>query len=80
LIIGATTSPKYNWVAKERPDMKVVFPEFVEAVRQVWVTGEEADVAALEEKYKVPALHGQKICITGFSDRKCSLWKRQELT
>src|ERR1700761_2558525 len=44
LIIGATTSPKYNWVAKERPDMKVVFPEFIEAVRQIWMNGEEDDV------------------------------------
>jgi DNA replication regulator DPB11 len=70
LVIGTTNSPKYNWVAKERPDMKVVFPEFMLAVRDIWIKGEEANVAELEEMYRVPALYGQKICITGFRDRK----------
>jgi DNA replication regulator DPB11 len=69
LIIGATNSPKYNWVAKERPDMKVLFPGFVEAMREIWMSGEEANVPELEEQYKVPALFGLRICITGFNNR-----------
>jgi DNA replication regulator DPB11 len=70
LIIGATDSLKYNWVAKERPDMKVVFPRFIEALREIWMKGEEPNVKSLEEEYKVPALHGQRICITGFGSGK----------
>jgi hypothetical protein len=45
-----------------------VFPDFVEAVRQVWLKGEDVDVAFLENTHKVPALFEHQICLTGFTD------------
>ncbi|KAK4903824.1 hypothetical protein LTR28_001089, partial [Elasticomyces elasticus] len=66
LLVGNIDTPKYKFVAKERPDMKVLKPEWVEAVRSVWVAGDDVDVAALEEQYKMPTFAGVKICLTGF--------------
>jgi DNA replication regulator DPB11 len=69
LVIGETCTPKYAYVAKERPDVKVVLPEFFDAVREAWMSGEEVDVAAAETKHRAPALYGLRICLTGFTTR-----------
>ena len=69
LIVGDTDTPKYKYVAKERPDVRVLRPEWVEAVRSVWLEGGETDVAALELRYRLPTFAGLKICVTGFEDR-----------
>ncbi|KAK4998107.1 protein kinase activating protein dpb11 [Elasticomyces elasticus] len=66
LLVGNIDTPKYKFVAKERPDMKVLKPEWIEAVRSVWVAGDDVDVAALEEQYRMPTFAGVKICLTGF--------------
>ena len=76
LIIGNIDTAKYQYVARERPDVKVLLPSFVEAVRDSWKAGEDADVAALERQHRVPTYYGLKICLTGFDD----LDRRQELT
>ena len=68
LIVGDVDTPKYKYVAKERPDIKVVLSEWVEAVRQSWMQGGEPDVEELDQKFRVPALYGLRICITGFED------------
>ncbi|KAJ5140256.1 hypothetical protein N7448_003664 [Penicillium atrosanguineum] len=68
LLVGATDSPKYKFVARERNDVAVLKPEWIEAVRQSWMQGEDTDIRALEEQYKVPAFFNLTICITGFSD------------
>ncbi|KAI9678709.1 MAG: hypothetical protein M1817_005766 [Caeruleum heppii] len=68
LIVGATDTPKYKYVAKERPDVKVLSPEWIGAIRKSWLEGEEIDVRALEETHKLPSLAGLKICLTGFDD------------
>ncbi|KAI9375263.1 BRCT domain-containing protein [Aspergillus egyptiacus] len=68
LLVGETDTPKYKFVARERPDVVVLKPEWVEAVRQSWMQGGDTDIHALEEKYKLPTFTGTAICITGFED------------
>lgn len=68
LLVGATDSPKYKFVARERNDVLVLKPEWIEAVREPWMQGEDTDTHALENQFKLPAFFGLTICITGFSD------------
>jgi DNA replication regulator DPB11 len=70
LLVGDVNTLKYKYVAKERPDVKVVRPEWVGAVRDSWLDGGETNVLELEEKYKVLPFHSYKICVTGFDDGK----------
>ena len=77
LIVGEINTAKYKFVARERADVTVLKPEWVEAVRQSWMQGEDTDVRGLEEQYKFPTFAGLCICITGFEDSK---WKRTMLT
>lgn len=70
LIVGETKTPKYNFVAKERSDVKVLRAEWVEAVRSSWMLGGDTDVPVLEEEYRLPALAGLSISLTGFNDSK----------
>lgn len=69
LLVGDIDTPKYKYVAKERPDVKVVLPAWLEAVRQSWMEGGATDVSTFEEQYKVPPLYNLRISITGFDDR-----------
>ncbi|KAI4699971.1 hypothetical protein J4E81_004004 [Alternaria sp. BMP 2799] len=69
LIVGSTDSAKYRYVAKSREDVKVLSPEWLEALREVWMTGDDdLDMAALEKEYRMPTLAGLKICLTGFDN------------
>ncbi|KAL4795872.1 hypothetical protein BDV19DRAFT_362229 [Aspergillus venezuelensis] len=68
LIVGETSTAKYKFVARERPDVVVLQPEWVEAVRQSWIKGGDTNIQELEEQYKLPTFAGTAICITGFED------------
>ncbi|KAL4973987.1 BRCT domain-containing protein [Aspergillus desertorum] len=68
LIVGETSTEKYKFVARERPDVVVLRPEWIEAVRQSWMQGGDTDIHALEEQYRLPTFSGTAICITGFED------------
>ncbi|KIW64241.1 hypothetical protein PV04_09188 [Phialophora macrospora] len=68
LIVGSTDTLKYQYVAREREDIKVLLPEWIEAVRDHWINDLPLDLNALALKYRVPTLAGLKICITGFDD------------
>jgi DNA replication regulator DPB11 len=68
LVVGELNTPKYRYVAKERPDVKVLDHGWVEAVRQSWIEGGETDVRMLEERHKFPVFSGLKICFTGVED------------
>ncbi|CAN9235996.1 unnamed protein product [Alternaria alternata] len=69
LIVGSTDSAKYRYVAKSRDDVKVLSPEWLEALREVWMAGDDIlDMAALEKEYRMPTLAGLKICLTGFDN------------
>lgn len=71
LIVGSTDSAKYRYVAKSRDDVKVLSPTWLEALRDVWMQGDDnVDVATLEASHRLPALFGLKICLTGFDNRK----------
>lgn len=69
LIVGSLDTTKYKYVAKERPDVKVVLPGFVDAVKESWMKGGTTDVEALEQEYRVPTLQGLIICVTGIENR-----------
>ena len=68
LIVGDSNTPKYKFVAKERPDVKCLLPSWIDAVRASWMEGGETDVNALEIAHRLPTLMGLKICVTGFDD------------
>ncbi|KAJ5356569.1 hypothetical protein N7517_011178 [Penicillium concentricum] len=68
LLVGDTNSDKYKFVARERNDVVAMKPEWIEAVRHSWTQGEDIDIEALEKQFRLSALHGLKICLTGFSD------------
>ena len=69
LIVGAYETPKYRYVAKERPDVKVLMPSWVEAVRQLWIEDQPIDLDAIEREHTLPTFAGLQICMTGFEDR-----------
>lgn len=68
LLVGCITTPKYQYVAKERPDIKVLQPEWLEAVREAWIEAEEIDMAAIDKRYRLRPFYGLKICVTGFDN------------
>ncbi|KAK5705993.1 protein kinase activating protein dpb11 [Elasticomyces elasticus] len=68
LIVGDIVTQKYRYVAKERPDIKVVSTDWLEAVREAFRDGDDVDMDDMDEKYKLGAFHGLKICVTGFDD------------
>lgn len=69
LLVGDIDTPKYKYVAKERPDVYVLHPDWVEAVRVAWMEGgDNVDVRALEREYRYPTFAGLKICMTGITD------------
>ncbi|RHZ66488.1 BRCT domain protein [Aspergillus thermomutatus] len=68
LLVGEINTAKYKFVARERSDVVVLKPEWVEAVRQSWMRGEDTDIRALEQQYRLPTFMGLAICITGFED------------
>lgn len=74
LIVGETNTPKYKFVARERSDVVVLKPEWIEAVRQSWIQGDDTDIRALEELHRLPTFAGLSICITGFEDSKYWEW------
>ena len=73
LVIGDLDTPKYKFVAREREDVKCILPEWVEAVRDLWLEGGTTDVEALEIEYRVPTFKKLRICVTGFDNREIKL-------
>jgi hypothetical protein len=72
LVVADYDTPKYRYVAKERPDVKPMTPEWIEAVRLLWMHDHEIDRDALEKQYTLPTFSTLKICMTGFQDRSYS--------
>jgi DNA replication regulator DPB11 len=71
LIVGDNTTDKYKYVARERPDIKVIMLEWVSAVLDPWIRGLPIAMDLLERLYTYPTFSGLKICMTGFEDREC---------
>lgn len=70
LLVGSVDSEKYRHVAKRRPDIHVLQPEWLFAVRDAWIQGDEFDLDALTEQYRLPTFYSLKICVTGFVDTR----------
>lgn len=70
LLVGETNTEKYKFVARERSDVLVLLPKWIEAVREAWMEGGDTDLQVLEQKYKLPTFYGLSICVTGFDDSK----------
>lgn len=68
LIVGNIDTPKYKHVAKERPDIRVLRPQWIEAIREAWTDGGDVDVDGLVEQYRLPTFSDLQICVTGFED------------
>lgn len=68
LVVGDSDTPKYKFVAKERPDVSCVLPSWIEAVRAAWLEGGETNVEELEREHRLPTFTGLKLCVTGFND------------
>ena len=69
LLVGEVDTPKYKFVARERTDVKVLAPDWIESVRAQWLEGGVTDVAATERQHMLPTFWNLKICVTGFQDR-----------
>lgn len=69
LIVGDVDTPKYRYVAKERPDIVVLNPAWIDAIREAWMDGDDVDVQGLERIHRCPTFTGLKICITGIPDQ-----------
>jgi DNA replication regulator DPB11 len=70
LIVGAYDTPKYRYVAKERPDVRPMTVEWIEAVRDLWINDLEIDMASLEREHALPVFQSLKFSMTGCDDRK----------
>jgi DNA replication regulator DPB11 len=68
LLVAHTDTPKYKYVARERDDVTVLRPAWVEAVRECWMDARPIDMNALIAEHRLPIFEGLKICVTGFDD------------
>lgn len=84
LVVGEYDTPKYRYVAKERPDIRPMAAGWIEAVRDLWVEDADIDFVALEETWRLRAFEtnggdsnlpgteadrGKLLCcLTGFDD------------
>jgi len=73
LIVGITHTPKYRYVAKERPDVRPMTTEWIEAIRELWMHDQEIDMGTLERDHTCPTFQYLKFCMTGCDDRKAML-------
>jgi len=69
LIVGEYNTPKYRYVAKERPDVRPMSMEWIDALRELWIADQEIDVVTLEKEHLLPVFHSLKFSMTGCDDR-----------
>ncbi|KAL9035430.1 MAG: hypothetical protein Q9214_006585 [Letrouitia sp. 1 TL-2023] len=77
LIVGDADTPKYRFVAKERPDVKCLLPGWIEALRESWLEGGKTNVLELEDRFRLPTFHDLRICVTGFDDHGSVDFRKQ---
>ncbi|KAL9096996.1 MAG: hypothetical protein Q9165_000960 [Trypethelium subeluteriae] len=70
LIVGNVDTAKYKFTAKQRADIKVLPPEWIEAMRMLWIGGEDIDIEKEELRHRLPTFSGLRICLTGVEDAK----------
>ena len=69
LIVGDYDTPKYRYVAKERPDVRPMAIGWIDALRELWIQDKEINVEALEREHVLPPFHSLKFSMTGCDDR-----------
>jgi DNA replication regulator DPB11 len=72
LIVGDYDTPKYRYVAKERPDVRPMSTQWIEAVRELWINDQEIDTDSLEREHTLPTFNKLKFSMTGCDDRRRS--------
>jgi DNA replication regulator DPB11 len=70
LIVGDRNTLKYRYVAKERPDVRPMTAEWIEAVRNLWMNDRDIDMETLERQFTLPIFHSLKFSMTGCDNRK----------
>lgn len=70
LIVGSYDTPKYRYVAKERPDVRPMTVAWIEKVRELWINDQEIDTDMLEREFALPTFNSLKFSMTGCEDRK----------
>lgn len=70
LIVGDYNTPKYRYVARERPDVRSMTAEWIESIRELWINDKEIDMESLEREHTLPTFHSLKFSMTGCDDRK----------
>jgi DNA replication regulator DPB11 len=70
LVVGDYDTPKYRYVAKERPDVRPMTTGWIEAIRKLWINDEEIDIEALEKAHTLPTLSTLKFSMTGCDNRE----------
>lgn len=68
LVCGDISTPKYKYVAKMRMDVKVMRVEWVDAMYDSWINGEDISPRDFEEEFKLPTLYRLTISVTGILD------------
>jgi DNA replication regulator DPB11 len=68
LIVGDFDTPKYQYVAQFRPDVRPMTMKWIEAVRELWIADQEIDVEVLERQHALPTFTGLKVSLTGCED------------
>jgi DNA replication regulator DPB11 len=66
LIVGNVDTAKYKYVAKQRPDVKVLGVRWVEVMGDLWKNAQHINVEEEEQKHRLPAFFDLRICLTGF--------------
>ncbi|KAG9632423.1 hypothetical protein KCU64_g16252, partial [Aureobasidium melanogenum] len=68
LIVGNIDTPKCRHTAKERPDIHVLKPEWIHAIRKAYMEDQDIDLDALVQEHRLPVFYNLHISVTGFED------------
>ena len=68
LIVGNVDTAKYKYVAKQRTDVRVLPPQWIEVMRALWMGGEDMNTEKEEAQHRLPTFYELRICLTGIED------------
>ena len=70
LVCGELNTPKYKYVAKSRPNVKCMNSEWIDAMYDRWIEGDDIRPHDYEAEYRLGVFEGLKIAVTGILDRE----------
>lgn len=65
LIVGDCATPKYEYVAKHREDVKPMTMQWIGALRELWILDQGIDLALSERQHALPTFTSLRISLTG---------------